>query len=330
MAGEQQIKEAKEAAKRIVLTQGNKYIKELLRSNKAKIGKNKEEFLKNLLEAIDDGKLNKAKIDEWLGKTEGWGNQHIYLFKTPQIEPNTIPDLIKASETPDILDKSVNYEFPDELTLKVATLDTTEDLSLEWREGNDSWVRAKAKDYRNEIDGEEYEFRAYREKSERRVVRFRWVFKKMYCAVYISHANEKGVHEEILNQVWEDMAALGVVKGPLTKISLSNAFRKMNDKPELKVNSVRMAVDGGHVNLVATAPQSGIHDVQAIRQAKLGIDAKQFTTSDGMFHFNPKNTAKLENNLKVEGSGADSRIRIWAQCVKSDVDRIVEKIHGWS
>jgi hypothetical protein len=315
----------KEIAGKIVLSQGNKFIKELLRKNDVKIGKNKEEFLVNLHQGIDDGFINQAKIDAWLSDIEGWGNQHVYLFELPPIEKDDLEAVMSASPYSAILEDHENYEFPEDLALKTASLNDTE-LSLGWREGKDSWVRSQAKDYRQELEGDEYEFRAYREKSERKIARFVWEFGKPFCAVYITHPNEHGVHEQVLAQVWADLNTFAVTGAPLQKISLSSSFSNLNQKPELKVNSVKLNVDGGHVNLVATAPQTGIHDIEAIRQAQIGIDANQFSSSDGIFHFNEENLPGLSKQVKVEGSGTDSRIRIWAQCTREDVGLIVNEV----
>lgn len=85
-------KELKEAVRTIVLTQGNGFIKELLRKNKIQIGTKKADFSKNLLSAIDAGTLTRPMIEEWLSEVEGWGNQHIYLFEPPKLTAGEIKD----------------------------------------------------------------------------------------------------------------------------------------------------------------------------------------------------------------------------------------------
>src|SRR5207302_8043648 len=48
-----------------------------------RIGITKADFERNLMKAIDDGTIRREHIEEWLAEVEGWGNQHIYLFKVP-------------------------------------------------------------------------------------------------------------------------------------------------------------------------------------------------------------------------------------------------------
>ena len=78
-----EIEALKKLARGIILAQGNIFIKELLRDNKIRIGATKADFEKNLLAAIDDGKLTREHFDTWLNEVEGWGDQHVYLYDIP-------------------------------------------------------------------------------------------------------------------------------------------------------------------------------------------------------------------------------------------------------
>src|SRR4051812_34932800 len=75
-----EIKDLKRLAAGIVTDQGNRFIKELLRDKKIRIGETKEDFRANLDAAFETGKLRMADVKEWLDKVEGWGNQHVYLY----------------------------------------------------------------------------------------------------------------------------------------------------------------------------------------------------------------------------------------------------------
>ena len=58
----------KEKVAQIVLAQGNVFIKDLLRSNKASIGNTKADFAENLAAAIDAGVLTQEVIEAWLAE----------------------------------------------------------------------------------------------------------------------------------------------------------------------------------------------------------------------------------------------------------------------
>ena len=77
----EEVANLKRLAAGIIRTQGNRFIKELLRDKGIRIGANKDDFERNLTEAIETGKLRLKDIDYWLSQVEGWGNQHVYLYK---------------------------------------------------------------------------------------------------------------------------------------------------------------------------------------------------------------------------------------------------------
>src|ERR1700704_3158219 len=64
----------------IIRAQGNRFIKELLRDKDIRIGVTKDDFERNLNEAIENGNLRLDDVAEWLKSVEGWGNQHVYLY----------------------------------------------------------------------------------------------------------------------------------------------------------------------------------------------------------------------------------------------------------
>src|SRR5712691_10373878 len=70
----------------LALLQGNRFIKELLRSKKLPIGTNKEQFEQHLREAISGGQLTRADVLDWLRDVEGWGNQHVFVFASPDAD----------------------------------------------------------------------------------------------------------------------------------------------------------------------------------------------------------------------------------------------------
>jgi hypothetical protein len=67
----------------VVLAQGNIFIRELLRRKGLTIGATKEDFEANLMKAIDTGELQLSDVTTWLDEVEGWGDQHVYLYRVP-------------------------------------------------------------------------------------------------------------------------------------------------------------------------------------------------------------------------------------------------------
>ena len=132
--------------------------------------------------AIDDGRLTQEMIDRWLVEIEGWGNQHIYLYDPLPIGFAKIKSKIRASKYAQLLDRPISYDFSDSLALTTINL-ASQFLSAVWHIGNSGWVRTKTKDFQEEEGVDRFEYRAYRERFDRSVVRFEWHFSNPYCAI---------------------------------------------------------------------------------------------------------------------------------------------------
>ncbi len=92
-----EIEALKRLAAGIIRAQGNRFVKDLLRSKDIRIGGNKDEFQANLTAAIESGELTLEDVRTWLTSVEGWGDQHVYLFNISSTlrkeltEPNSPP-----------------------------------------------------------------------------------------------------------------------------------------------------------------------------------------------------------------------------------------------
>jgi hypothetical protein len=317
----------KKIVEQIVLAQGNIFIKDLLRSNNIPIGNTKTDFAKNLNVAIDAGELTQAVIESWLDEIEGWGNQHVYLFEPLSISRTKIRPALDASKYAGLLDRKVSYEFPDTLTLSAVSF-SDDHLSVAWHRSRGAWERAKSKDFRREEGPDCFEYRAYRERFDRSVVRFEWRLSDPYCAVMIQLPNEDEEHAQALSRVWQDLNGLGLTRSPPTKIRLSPAFKRLSRKTEARVQSTRLVTQGGHVELVSTLSEGGIDAVEAVREVRRGVEDANFAGADAMFSFTAEKYSQLSRTIKMEGYGLESRLRIWVQCKREDVYAILSVI--WS
>lgn len=315
----------KDAVRSIVLMQGNEFIKELLRKNKIPIGTKKSEFSKNILAAIDAGKLTKQMIEDWLSEVEGWGNQHIYLFKPPSLPTTEIRGRLETSDFSKLIDTAVSYEFPEKLTLSAISL-AADHLFISWHKGTGGWERTPSKDFERIEDDDIYKYQAYRQRFDRSVVRFAWRFADPFCAVMIQFAVEGDAHLPIHKQVRDDLKQIGLFGADPERIPLSQAFKRMTLQNNTLVQSTRMMTDGGHVDVVSTLSEGGIGDVEALLEARRGVNDNSFAGADGQFHFLQTKHDKLSRNVKVQGYGVESRVRVWVQCRREDVYIVLGEI----
>lgn len=115
--GQLTAQQLKELAHRVIVAQGNVFIKELLRASGAKIGTTKDDFASNLDAAIDAGLVTQEMLEAWLAEVEGWGDQHLYLVVPPKIDQKALTRGVMASSHAAALGAVASLDFPDALEL---------------------------------------------------------------------------------------------------------------------------------------------------------------------------------------------------------------------
>ena len=122
----EEMKKLKKLASGIILAQGNKFIKELLREKKIRMGATKDDFHRNMIEAIEAGKLKLTDFEEWLERVEGWGDQHVYLYKIPEevinsalwsSEDNVRRKVEESKKLEKLWNAQTTFEYPKKLKL---------------------------------------------------------------------------------------------------------------------------------------------------------------------------------------------------------------------
>ncbi|PZW68654.1 hypothetical protein F471_01962 [Pseudomonas sp. URMO17WK12:I1] len=316
----------KELVRRVIVAQGNAFIKELLRGTNARIGATKEDFAANLDAAIDADELTQERLEAWLAEVEGWGDQHLYLIAPPQVDPHALAAGIAASPYVEALDASASLDFPEALTLKHIALNDS-GLSMLWHQGKAGWNRFKPKDFSLDEGLEHYRFDAYRQRLDRSVVRFEWRFADPYCLVLI-HRNPEIDHKAVFGDIRRTLAAIGCADVAARPIPLDQAVKVAASKGK-GVHSTRFELDGGYVEMASTLAEGGIDAVEPVRVVLQAVDTGQFDRAQGMLHFAAEEHG-TSRRIAVQVYGREARLRIWAQCKREDVLRIVELLWAYN
>jgi hypothetical protein len=319
-------KQLKAVAGKVVVAQGNSFIKELLRNNGAKIGSTKDDFTANLNAAIESGLITQDKLEGWLIEVEGWGDQHVYLLKPPAVDVMTLQTGIAASPHAATLGASASLDFPDALGLKHIANDAAS-LSMTWHQRKESWNRWRPKDFVQEEGLERYRFDAYRERFDRSIVRFDWRFDNPYCAILI-HRNTEIDHEAVFAEVRRALKAIGCPDEPLARIRLSEAVKSAAMKAK-GVHTTRFELDEGYVEMGSLLAEGGIEMVEPVRLALHAVDTSQFDRAQGMLHFAAEEHG-VSRRIAVQVYGSEARLRIWAQCKREDVSQILQLLWDYN
>lgn len=316
----------KELANKVIVAQGNTFIKDLLRRSGAKIGSTKDDFSNNLAAAIEGDLISQNMLEAWLAEIEGWGDQHLYLVEPPKADAADLAGGIAASPHSGVLNAATSLEFPDTLELKHITLDS-DGLSMVWHQSKEGWNRWRPKDFVEEEGLERYRFDAYRQRFDRSIVRYAWNFGDPYCAILI-HRNTEIDHGQVFKDVRAVLAAIGCPDAPFLRISLNQAVKVAATKSK-GTHSARFELDAGYVEVASTLAEGGIDSVEPVRMVLHNVDTSKFDRAQGMLHFAAEEDG-TSRRLAVQVYGSEARLRIWAQCKREDVSQILKLLWAYN
>ena len=339
MATSKERTQLKRLARTIIVAQGNAFVKELLRDNGGKIGATKKEFEKNLNAAIDEGLLTKEHFQSWLASVEGWGNQHVYLFSAPQDISASLSDAgrikrkVAGTEYESLIDADSTLAFPKKRQLTSIQCNKTA-FQLEWHSGHSRWDRYKDSDYQEERGLDRFEFRAYRERPLRTVMRFVSPPDKDYAAIFLQIPAEDVLHREAIREIWKTVGNVSGIDVPLEPIALGEAI-KNRDRQRTKrgalpypvsTSNSKLVTDGAYVEFGSEIPDRDYKDAPAVEQIHRAVQYDRFQGSHGRFGLKPDKKLPLSREIKMQLYSGDNRIRIWVQCKRDDVLSVLDVI----
>jgi hypothetical protein len=320
-------------ARGIVLVQGNAFIKELLRKNGIKIGATKTAFEASLLEAIEQGRIQRQHIDDWLTEVEGWGNQHVYLYRVPEdlaqdslwSSPEKVKARVKSAGLGDFWQAHTSLEFPAARKLTAISFDNLT-FRLTWQQGLSTWKRETGKDYQKEIDGDLYEFRAYRYQADRSVMRFELRLGMGLAAVFLQEEWNKESHLHALAETKEAVSKVFNFES-LIPYNVAKAIKNLDQaaleteglSKAIRPHSTRLSGPGAYVQFSSISGNTGYQEFEPIRHVRRAVSPGKFKGDHGVFLFTRKGPRGSTRDLKIQLYGSQRRIRLWAQMSAGEV-----------
>lgn len=329
----------------LVLLQGNRFIKEFLRSRGLPIGTNKQQFEEHLRKAIADHELTPEVIREWLSDVEGWGNQHVFVFDVPDgdvdavRERDTFEDLVAAAGLAELLDAEIPFDPGDDLTL--ATIRHWDDgLSFLWVRGSPALIRRKDLDYEEETEGTEIEFHAYERRWSRVAARFEWHFDTNIAAVFLARREERDYAQQrdlVLQAVDTVIAARTGWPGLDVARVITQIDSAGLDEAEagdghggVRMNFTVFQGASASVRLAASSEASGYQDDAGVRQVRLAVDPAQLIGGSGDCYLTPGGDDDLSRELHVRLYARDQRVLLWGKMTAEEVWRLVADLRAYA
>jgi hypothetical protein len=317
----------------------------LLRDKGIRIGVNKDDFERNLSDAIETGQLRLKDVDGWLERVEGWGNQHVYLYNISStlredlMESDVLRDRVRKSGYEEVWEAPTVLEFPDEPRLTSISF-TASVLRVVWQESAPSWTPVPEKNYQKEEGLDIFEYRAFRMVEQRAITRFEAHLDTGLAGLFIANPIQGSEHQtaideakRVIGQLME-LSALEAGQIDISVVSRNldqeNVPTNVVPRPEVKTQKSRLASGGAYVEFAATSRDRAYWEEPAVHDVRQSVRAAQLTAfqgTDGVFIFQLASTPQgSARPLRVQLYGKNDRIRLWAQMNATEVWAILEKL----
>lgn len=309
----------------LVRAQGNLFIKKLLRDKNLPIGKNKQEFLTNLLAAIDQGNLTRTDFEEWLKHVEGWGHQHIYLYDLPQdtVTGNPWADqaafltAVERAGFKSLLNAGTSQVFPEKPTLTGVYV-TESYMRLVWHLGLEGRERSPSHDKKDVvIDDDVYDFEAYRHSADRSVMRFELRPGEKTAAAFVQMPIRSPAHKAVLEELWKTIRRLSPGL-QLPPFNVSEAMKRLDEEQlqegaALRTQQARWSGQGAYVEFGATSEGHGYREVAEIREVRLALRTMNVSGHTATVVFEAPGERGLGREVRVYLYGTQGRIWVRSQ-----------------
>jgi hypothetical protein len=323
-----EIADLKHLAASIIRAQGNRFVKDLLRSKNIRIGTNKDEFEANLNQAIETSRLTLDDVRAWLTGVEGWGNQHVYLYGLPAVVRKELTEArIRQRVTDAGLDNVWNGEtvlaFPDEPALTSISFNNSV-LRLVWQESSPDWTPVQEKNYKQQEGLDLYEYRAFRQVEQRAITRFEAHVEKSIAGLFIADPIQGTKHGKAVEEAKRVLALLldiNALESGLVNIAVVSKNLDQQSVPnnnsastQVKTQRSRLMSGGAYVEFAANSRDMAYWEEPAIQDVRKSVRSQQllaFQGVEGVFIFQ-KGGQGLNRPLRVQLYGKENRIRLWA------------------
>lgn len=326
--------------KRVILVQKNVYIRQLLRKHKVAAGDNKAQFEERLEAAIKDGTITLENLQSWLDETEGWGDEHVYLYDVPEKLAEDLPLQAKRrvarAELNDFWNAPPSIEFPEARTLTGIYLDETE-LRFVWHQGATVEVRAEDHDKppAPEEDGEVYSYKAYRHDGSRNVTRVVIRPPERIAAVFIpgpvepkTHGTERDQIAAEINRVFRlDECTLCSLEKAIPNIEKDMIGSKVSLPMQTRHTRLSDLQGIGYVDFVSRGKRSYLESTNLLEVRSAARD-EGFTGASANFFFTFDGSTKPEA-IRVNLFTDYDRVRMWARLSRDEVWTILNFIRKY-
>lgn len=300
------------------------WVRDLLKEKGLPSSGTKPELRERLEEHLEAQAVEPSDLVDLLDQVEGWGNQHIYLFKASDAllavlsDQDAFRDKLRKAHLLRLLNKRVPLILPDEPTLS----------AIDWSEEQLRFIWVEKRTYRESREDESYEddgieYHAYEVKHSRGLISFSSDLVSGLSELMIqrlpsgnNYLNEKDKYIKELSAVFDTTQ--------LTLQKISRAIRKIDQASGIRKRSSQMATALGYqVTYTSRSRNDDVYNDPSIKKARKALGTGVVGRL-GNYYW-----PIHDHHIHVKLYAKDHRIGIFGECSEAEVKDVLSEIRGY-
>jgi hypothetical protein len=312
-----------------LLLHKKEFIQEFLRERGLYYSGTKAVLRKRFEGYLGDGRLNGVELVALLNRIEGWGHQHIYLYKAPNwsiglwCTEESARERLSDLGLIDLFNRQRPLVLPEETTLSSIEW-TMEGLRFVWVEKRQWEERVPEED----IESADIVWRAHRIKSARGLTTFDWDLVSGHAMLMIQKLPSGTKYHRIRRQFEKELEPI-VGLSQFEQVRVSRAIQPIEESGEVRRRQLAYETRrGGKARFTSASPSADTYadpDLERAGQA-LGGEAAGLL---GNFYWHPV-PGILKRELHSMLYASDQRVGIFGERREQEVRHIISRIRYYS
>jgi len=301
------------------------FIQEFLRTRGLPFSGTKEKLRRRLEGYLSDGRLDATDLVRLLNEIEGWGNQHIYMYKAtdrliePWLEEDSARQRLVNLGLADLFNRQRPLVLPEETTLS----------SIEWAPERVRFVWIEKRQWEERVSEEDIEeegmvWRAYRINVSRGLIAFDWDLVSGHAMLMIQRLPKGTKYHHIRDRFEKELEPI-VCLSQFERMRVSRAIQHIEASGEVRRRQLAYQTRQGGKATLTSAGQ--LRDTFADPDLERAGQALKGETVGllGNFYWLPVQ-GKLGRELHSKLYASDQRVGIFGEHQERDVRYVLSRI----
>lgn len=312
----------------LLLDHRSDFVREFLRENNLPVSGTKAELRERLESALHAGTLRVADIIEHLDEIEGWGNQHVYLYSSPEgllrtwRSESSVKEILRSAKKISLMNAHLPLALPDKTTLSRVAW-SPQRVRFVWISTR-TWEERIEKD--DERDGARI-WKAFDERSARGVLAFDWNLLSGDAMLSIERLPSGNDYEDARAALAKELAPF-VDLTIFTALEVGRAIQPIEKSSEVLNRSLALrSVRGTKVSFTSKSRKRDAFERDPDAQRSRESLGDNVSGDTGNFYW--KKAGPLEDELHTTLYAKDGRVGIFGQRKEEEVTHVIQRIRHY-